>query len=194
MKNSKLNNISKLFILFMIYSFFGYLYEILYETFLEHWTYMPREFFRGPICPIYGIGGIIIFLVFRKLIESKNINLIVKALIIFLGTFFISSIIEYIASYILEMFTCSWPWQSYVDYPLNFGGRVALPTSIKFGVLGVVFVLLLNDLKNKFFDFLESKNLIYKVALVLLVIFVLDFMFAIIIPTGVKLNVERTKW
>ena len=61
MNKSFKNEISKIFLLFIFYSFIGWVYEIANETFLEHWTFMPREFFRGPICPIYGIGGLILF-------------------------------------------------------------------------------------------------------------------------------------
>ena len=36
------NTLSEYFILFIFYSFVGWVYEIAYETFLEHWTFMPR--------------------------------------------------------------------------------------------------------------------------------------------------------
>ena len=39
-----------------------------------------------------------------------------------------------------------------------------------------------------------KKGLLYKVAGVLFILFVLDFVFAVLIPTGVRLDVERTKF
>ena len=132
------NEISKMFLLFIFYSFIGWVYEIAYETFLEHWTFMPREFFRGPICPIYGIGGLILFLLFRPLMEDKKVSDFVKLIIVFIVTFAVASLLELIMSYILEMTTGGWPWQSYVNYAFNFGGRVSLPTSIKFGFIGII--------------------------------------------------------
>ena len=45
-----------------------------------------------------------------------------------------------------------------------------------------------------FLDYLEKKNLLVKVALILFVIFLIDTIFAYLIPTGVKLNVPRTKF
>ena len=188
------NFISKLFILFIFYSFIGWIYEIAYETFLEHWTFMPREFFRGPICPIYGIGGLILFLMFEPIMKNKKLNNLLKLLITFVVTFVVSSLLELIMSYILEATTGGWPWQSYVNYAFNFGGRVSLPTSIKFGVIGVIFIFIMYKPINVFLSVLENKNLLTKVAFVLLLLFMVDIIFAIILPTGIKLNVPRVRF
>lgn len=187
------NTLSKYFILFIFYSFIGWVYEIAYETFLEHWTFMPREFFRGPICPIYGIGGVILFLIFKPIMEKKRIHVLLKLVIVFIVTFIVSSLLELVMSYLLEATTGGWPWQSYVNYAFNFGGRVSLPTSIKFGCIGVVFIFSMYRPIVAFLDYLEKKNLLVKVALILFAIFLIDTIFAYLIPTGVKLNIERTK-
>lgn len=193
--NKKIKNlISKLFILFIFYSFIGWVYEIAYETFLEHWVFMPREFFRGPICPIYGIGGTILFLIFEPIMRNKKIINVLKILYVFIVTFVISSILELLMSYVLEAFTGGWPWQNYANYSFNLGGRVSLPTSIKFGIIGLIFIFLLYNFINRFLDLLEKKDYLIKLALILIIIFLLDFVFAIIAPTGVKLNVQRTKF
>lgn len=187
------NTLSKYFILFIFYSFVGWVYEIAYETFLEHWTFMPREFFRGPICPIYGIGGVILFLIFKPIMEKKRIHVLLKLVIVFVVTFIVSSLLELVMSYLLEATTGGWPWQSYVNYAFNFGGRVSLPTSIKFGCIGVVFIFSMYRPIVAFLDYLEKKNLLAKVALILFAMFLIDTIFAYLIPTGVKLNIERTK-
>lgn len=152
---------------------------------------MPREFLRGWVCPIYGIGGIILYLIFIKLIKSKKINYFFKIIIVFVGTVIISSIIEYITSYILEYFVGSWPWQGYSNYFFNINGRISMPTSLKFGILGVVFLLFLYKFIEKFISFLKRKKLLNKFAFILLIIFMLDIVFAIYIPTNIKLNIVR---
>ena len=182
------------FLIFIFYSFAGWLYEIAYETILEHWTFMPREFFRGPICPVYGIGGIILFVIFSGLIQNEKINALAKVVIIFAGTFIVATILEYIASFVLEFATGTWPWKGYANYAYNLGGRISLSTSIKFGVLGVVFVFLLYGKITWFLDLLEKKGLLYRVASVLFILFVFDFVFAVLIPTGVRLDVERSRF
>ena len=187
------NQIAKYFILFIFYSFIGWVYEIAYETFLEHWTFMPREFFRGPICPIYGITGVLLFIIFTPLMKNNKLNVIIKLLTVFIGTFFVSTVLELIMSYVLEITTGAWPWQSYVNYSFNFGGRISLPTSIKFAFLGVVFVFLMFNTINKFVICLLNNNILIKLAIILFIIFLFDTIFAIIIPTNIKLNIERTK-
>ena len=74
MNKSLKNEISKMFLLFIFYSFIGWVYEIAYETFLEHWTFMPREFFRGPICPIYGIGGLFYILMLMIVLYHRKLK------------------------------------------------------------------------------------------------------------------------
>lgn len=194
MNKSLKNEISKMFLLFIFYSFIGWVYEIAYETFLEHWTFMPREFFRGPICPIYGIGGLILFLLFRPLMENKKVSDFIKLIIVFIVTFVVASLLELIMSYILEMTTGGWPWQSYVNYAFNFGGRVSLPTSIKFGFIGVIFIFFMYRPITFFLEMLERNKILTKVAMIVFIIFMIDTIFAYIMPTGVKLNVIRTKF
>ena len=194
MNKSFKNEISKMFLLFIFYSFIGWVYEIAYETFLEHWTFMPREFFRGPICPIYGIGGLILFLLFRSLMEDKKVSDFIKLIIVFIVTFVVASLLELIMSYILEMTTGGWPWQSYVNYAFNFGGRVSLPTSIKFGFIGAIFIFFMYRPITSFLEMLERNKILTKVAMIVFIIFMIDTIFAYIIPTGVKLNVTRTKF
>ena len=133
---------------------------------------MPREFFRGPICPVYGIGGIILFVIFSSLIKNEKINALAKVVIIFAGTFIVATILEYIASFVLEFATGTWPWKGYANYAYNLGGRISLSTSIKFGVLGVVFVFLLYGKITWFLDLLEKKGLLYRVAGVLFILFI----------------------
>lgn len=64
-----------------------------------------------------------------------------------------ATLIELIASYLLEWFTGSWPWQTYADYKYNFQARIALSTSIRFGIGGVLFLYVIQP----FLDILAAK-------------------------------------
>ena len=57
----------------------------------------------------------------------------------FLGCMAVATAIELATSYALEALTGSWPWQTYVNYSVNFQGRIALSPSIRFGLGGVLF-------------------------------------------------------
>ena len=50
---------------FIIYSFLGWLMESVFRSICEK-KMINTGFLRGPFCPIYGIGAIIMFIFLRK--------------------------------------------------------------------------------------------------------------------------------
>ena len=68
---------------------------------------------------------------------------------VFLGCGLVATAIELAASYLCEWTMGSWPWQTYVDYAVNFQGRIALSPSIRFGLGGVLFLYVLQPLFEK---------------------------------------------
>jgi uncharacterized membrane protein len=77
----------------------------------------------------------------------------IKPFTIFLGCMFIATLIELIASYILEFATGSWPWQTYAEYKYNYQARIALSTSLRFGLGGTLFMYVVQPI----FDHVLSK-------------------------------------
>ena len=103
------SNVFTLFCYFVIYSFMGWCLETLYATICKK-EFINRGFLTGPFCPIYGFG-ILSIIVLLKPIETNYIFL-------FLGSIFLTSIIEYITGYILETAFDS-TWWDYSDIPYN---------------------------------------------------------------------------
>ncbi|WP_051638651.1 putative ABC transporter permease [Butyrivibrio sp. NC2002] len=128
--------ICKLFIEFMIYSFFGWMYECAYCTLKEgHWS--NRGFLFGPICPIYGLGCIGCELVFGVLPFFKGIPYAqIPIWKIFLICAVGSIFLEYGTSLLLEKKFHA-VWWDYKDFPLNINGRVCVPATMGFGVAGI---------------------------------------------------------
>ena len=58
-------NIELLIIFFFIYSFLGWLMEVILTIFKEK-KFINRGFLIGPYCPIYGWGCILIILLLEK--------------------------------------------------------------------------------------------------------------------------------
>lgn len=110
---------------FYIYSFLGWIYEsILVSVREKRWA--NRGFLIGPICPIYGAGG----LLFAVMGTHMSIPLT------FLVCMVSSAVLEYFTGYTLEkLFHASW-WD-YSDMPLNLNGYICLPASLLFGAMGV---------------------------------------------------------
>lgn len=110
---------------FFIYSFLGWVYEsVLVSVREKHWA--NRGFLLGPVCPIYGAGG----LLFALLGTHMSIPLT------FLVCMVSSAVLEYATGFTLEkLFHASW-WD-YSHMPLNLNGYICLPASLLFGVMGV---------------------------------------------------------
>jgi uncharacterized membrane protein len=124
-----------------------------------------RGMLKGPVCPIYGVGScILIFSIYRF---SENI-----LLVFFLGIL-ITSIIEYFTSFALEkLFNARW-W-NYSTYPLNINGRICLLNS---GMFGIMVVFLIRYVHKEIEGIISgiSDNTLFIVAIILLVIFIYDF-------------------
>ena len=63
----------------------------------------------------------------------------------FVGVVVLTTVLELIASYIMQAITGGWLWD-YTSYAFNFQGRIALNPSIRFGLGGMLFLYLLQPL------------------------------------------------
>lgn len=161
---------SKLFILFIIFSFVGWLLEVLYGLF-ELKRFVNRGFLIGPMCPIYGIGCVLLYLILSGFKESP--------IVLFIISMFICSALEYFASYILEKIFKT-RWWDYNNMKFNINGRICLEMAIPFGLLGLLVVYLLFPFSLNVLAKLSS-TLIYVISLALLVLFLLDLVFTCLI-------------
>lgn len=122
------SNAYVLFYYFIIYSFLGWCLETVYAT-IKKKAFVNRGFLHGPFCPIYGFA-ILSVIVFLKPIENNYI-------ILFVGSVFLTSIVEYITGYVLEKVFNS-TWWDYSNKPYNLNGRVCLLFSIIWGTASVL--------------------------------------------------------
>ena len=155
MNKGKKRSFTDLFLSFWMYAVMGWCYEVFLETVVYRWGFTNRGVLFGPYCPVYGVGAICFLFCFGWLMEKKDVKWlnIAKPFLIFLGCTRVATLIELIASYILEAATGSWPWQTYADYKYNFQARIALSTSVRFGLGGTAFMYLVQP----FFDWLLAK-------------------------------------
>ena len=112
---------------FVFYSFIGWLYETILTTAV--WGHFAdRGMLHLPICPIYGSCAIVLIFIFRKL---KSVPVI-----FILGTL-LTTAAELAASYFLEIFTDKRLWD-YDSWAFNFQGKIALGSSIIFGIYNLL--------------------------------------------------------
>ncbi|MBO5565244.1 MAG: putative ABC transporter permease [Lachnospiraceae bacterium] len=128
--------IAKYFVEFIVYSFLGWIWECTYCSIKTgHWD--NRGFLHGPVVPIYGTGAVLCSLGFGSLhlFGSSPMPLWQVFVICSVG----SAILEYSTSYFLEKRFHA-VWWDYSDVPLNLHGRICLPATLTFGLVGVLLV------------------------------------------------------
>ncbi len=163
-----------LFLKFIIYSFIGYIAEVIYCSFIQK-KFVNRGFLFGPLCPIYGIGAILMINSLSNLKESP-------VLVFFLGMI-ITSCLEYYTSYIFEKIFNN-KWWDYSEKPDNINGRICLSNSILFGVGGLVVIYLLEPIINNFLNIINPNiNIIF---IIILIVFIIDVLFSIIIAYNLR--------
>lgn len=117
-----------LILLFYCYSFIGWLIEII-VTFLKMHKFVNRGFLIGPLCPIYGFGGVLITLLLNRYASDP--------LVLFIMAIILCAVLEYITSYVMEKVFKN-RWWDYSDQKFNINGRVCLECAIPFGIGGII--------------------------------------------------------
>lgn len=117
-------NFYELVWIFIIYAFIGWCTEVSYAA-LDTGKFVNRGFLNGPYCPIYGCGVVIVVAILTPLKESL--------LILFIGSFVLTTALEYITGYILEKVFHN-KWWDYSDKPFNIKGYICLKFSILWGL------------------------------------------------------------
>lgn len=161
-------NFLQIFIFFIIYSFFGWVCEVIYCS-IPAKKFINRGFLYGPLCPIYGVGALFVQFSLARF-SSKYAFIPIVFLIGMIGT----TIIEYLTSYWMER-VFHLRWWDYSDYKYNINGRVCLKNSIQFGVMSVAMVYLINPFVVKLINHLTVSQ-IRIFAYSLMIIFLIDLL------------------
>ena len=69
-------NLGYYFILFLIYSFIGWVIEVCFTYVREH-TLVNRGFLIGPYCPIYGFGCILMLFLLDKYLDDPIVLFVI---------------------------------------------------------------------------------------------------------------------
>lgn len=168
-----LEKVKKFVIYFMLYSMIGWIYEVFLEVVVYKWGFSNRGFLAGPYCVIYGFASLIFIITLYEL-KKKKVKIgkiFITPIVIFLGIVFISTLIELVGSYIMELITGNWMWD-YTRFAFNFQGRIALNPSVRFGIGGMIFLYVFQPIFEKFTNKISSKTLSIISNLIILVLLV----------------------
>lgn len=162
------------FLYFWVYAALGWVYEVFLEVVVYRWGFSNRGLLFGPYLPVYGVGALLILAFLRGLSRRKRcvgrINLM--PVVVFVAVVALTTVVELIASYLLEWTTGGWLWD-YTRYTIQWQGRICLSASLRFGAGGMVVLYGLQPLLEKGMARLGDKR--KPVFWVLFVLFVIDW-------------------
>ena len=130
------------FLIFIVYSFFGWIIESALRTVLEKGRLINSGSLFGPFIPIYGFGATAILLL-ESVIGSLPFPF---KLLIFSSA---ATILEYSTSYIIEKIFSVRFWD-YSKDPWNINGRVCLLASIFWALLSAIQIVYIQNFVDRF--------------------------------------------
>ncbi|MGN0164218.1 MAG: putative ABC transporter permease [Candidatus Ornithomonoglobus sp.] len=159
--------LSQYFVCFIIYGFFGWIYESLYYS-VQLRKPVNTGFLHVCFCPIYGfacVGNAVLF---------KNTE---NGVIIFVTSMLVISLMEYFVSWLLETLFGK-RWWDYRELPFNINGRISLFSSLAFGAMSLVQMKLLHPSVAGFVTRLSEKYT-YVTILLFMAVIILDLLLTI---------------
>lgn len=116
--------------MFFIYAFLGWCMEVSYAA-LNTGKFVNRGFLNGPLCPIYGLGAVLVLHLLDPLRGSLPL--------LFLGSVLVTSALEWLTGFLLEKLFHQ-RWWDYSNDSFNLNGYICLKFSIGWG-LACLFVV-----------------------------------------------------
>lgn len=169
----KLTKNQQIVLYFFIYAFLGWTLETIFGL-VTLGKFVKRGFLYGPLCPMYGFAAVSMILLLRN-IKTNTIWKFFICMITF-------TVFEYVVAVVLEsLFELRW-WD-YSNEVLNFQGRISLPYSIAWGIIGVIFVEKIHPfvkLQVEKYSKLISSNIKITILTILILIIIIDFLLSII--------------
>lgn len=175
-------NIVKIIMYFIVYSFLGWVMESILKTIIQKKP-VNSGFLYGPFCPIYGFGAIIMFAFLQNFKENP--------ILLFIIAFFVLSLWEYVVGWLLEKIFNTKYWD-YSENKFNIKGRVCLMNSLFWGVLGVVFIIIIHPFIIEKIDIINTNDLLF-LTITLGVIMIVDLIISIIKVKNITINLEKLK-
>lgn len=168
-----------IFYTFLLYSFFGWIYESCLVS-IKKKSLVNRGFLNGPIIPIYGAGAVLICIILDPV--SKNL------LLVFLGGMVLATTLEFVTSYVMEkLFHAKW-WD-YSNYRYNVQGRICPLVSLFWGALSVFMTVFLKPISNSLIHRIP-RRIGGILAIILMLIIVADLVLTVI--STLNLNQKLT--
>lgn len=163
-------------LLFFSFSIGGWIWEVGIHI-IEDGVFINRGTMHGPWLPIYGVGGTLALLVFKKHVDNQ--------VGVFVGSVIMCGTAEYITSVIIEKVQGGLKYWDYNGYFLNINGRICFEGIVVFGFACILVIYILSPLLDNIYKRVSQKILIVA-AILLCVSFVADFVYSLNVPNQGK--------
>lgn len=168
---------------FFFYSFIGWFFESCYCS-IRPKKWVNRGFLRGPICPIYGTGGLVMMICLLPLRHITK-SLYLNELLIFVAGAILCDIVEFMTSYIMEkLFNARW-WD-YSNKKFNIQGRICLTHTFYWGTCSCLFVFILEPIMNLYLVGQVSESSRNILTYIFLTVFAFDLLDTVINALGIR--------
>ena len=173
---------------FFFSRFIGWFFESCYCS-LRPKKWINRGFLRGPVCPIYGTGGLVMMIALLPLRHITE-NLYFNELLIFIAGAILCDIVEFMTSYIMEkLFNARW-WD-YSNKKFNIQGRICLTHTFYWGTCSCLFVFILEPIMNLYIVGQVSESSRNILTYIFLTVFAFDLLDTVINALGIR-NFSKT--
>ncbi|MBR0350217.1 MAG: putative ABC transporter permease [Clostridia bacterium] len=175
-------NVFNLLAFFIIYSFLGWILESIFRSFCEK-RIVNTGFLIGPVCPIYGLGALIMLLTLGQLKGNY--------VLIFIISFLMLTLWEYVVGVFLEKVFKTKYWD-YSDHKIQFQGRICLTNSIAWGFLGVGFINIIHPFLESVLNSLNQD--VFRIIIYISAgIIVLDTIVSVIKAKHIKIKLKKVE-
>ncbi len=160
-----------IFLLFVGYSFLGWLMEVIY-AYYKHHKFVNRGFLAGPFCPIYGFGVVMLYIAVHNILNQDAMKNPYYILVVFFFSAVITTLIEWIVGALLFYFFKT-RWWDYSAQKFNLKGYICLRFSIYWGIVGTLVIYFILPVST---HIIQSLPVLVKeiVILISLIYFVID--------------------
>lgn len=164
-----------LFMKFILFSVIGYVAEMITCAIVEkRWT--NRGFFCGPIIPIYGVGSLALIWILSPFKDN--------VLLIALLGMLITTILEYLTSYVLEKIFHN-KWWDYKKEKFNINGRICLKNSLLFAIGTPIILMIIDPYVSGLLRQIKDPAL-YIISAIIFVIFLLDVIYSCVVAYNLR--------
>mgnify|MGYP002620036518 CR=1 FL=1 len=160
------------FNVFLIYSFFGYLFEGVVS--LVSKGSFKSGIMYGPWTPIYGFGVIIILILSSFLFKVLHLPKFFEIIIVFLVITFILTFLEWLGGVGIEKLFHKVIWD-YSNQRFHLGKYVSLTASLTWGVGSLFVIYVLHPLIKS-----RLRNIPFYLTIIFIFLFVLDFIYTFV--------------